>query len=347
MKKTFSAAILFTILTASAFAQSEAGLLNINKYATYFLNDFGVLDKQYTRAATESSYNTIAALSGNQTSVDTSLEIVLLSCSAGLINIRPAQAAQMLPANNPKQTDMKLGAAVFQEMQVFKFFGNTAAGNRCEVILKTITDRKNVKRADIEKYYRSNIRALVTGIVDEEFNKVSFSIENSINRQTRSYGGVLTRNPQNGQYTLSYERTNTRNSRKEISGASQEALLAALSQSGEFSQSALDTVRAQAALMPSVALSNNAFNEIKTILINFYTKPNKSTYTAVVETYKVIDQAMRNTGNPKYAQVSVSYQIMLSELGRDFAQKVFIDERTTIGISALSKAQQQKLLELR
>jgi hypothetical protein len=87
--------------------------------------------------------------------------------SPNVIDIRPSQADAILPKNNPKLADQKLGAAVFQEIQILRFLGNTAAVNRHEAVLKFITDRKNVTRAEVEAFYRNGIRALISDIVDE------------------------------------------------------------------------------------------------------------------------------------------------------------------------------------
>jgi hypothetical protein len=68
----------------------------------------------------------------------------------------------------PRQADLKLGAAVFQEIQILRFLGNTAAVGRHEGILKFITDRGCVTRAQIETFYRNSIRAYVSELVDEQ-----------------------------------------------------------------------------------------------------------------------------------------------------------------------------------
>jgi len=113
--------------------------------------------------------------------------------SPPVMNIRPVLADTVLPANNPKQADLKLGAAVFQEIQILRFLGtsagseNTAAVGRHEGMLRFITDRGNVTRAEVETFYRNGIRGLISDTVDEEFNKISWLLGNK-------YNAVLTRN---------------------------------------------------------------------------------------------------------------------------------------------------------
>jgi len=108
--------------------------------------------------------------------VDTPLEFALLSYySQPVLNIRPPEANAILPANNPKLADTKLGAAVFQELQVLRFLGDTAAVNRHEEVLRFITGRGNVTRAEVEAFYRNNIGALISPTYDRIAEEVLFA----------------------------------------------------------------------------------------------------------------------------------------------------------------------------
>jgi len=271
---------------------ADVSLLNVNRYAAYFLknNEF---DLKYELASTDFDYyDRVAALGGDDMLVDIPLEIALLSYSAGVIDIRPAQAIEMLPADNPKQADLKLGSAVFQELQVLRFLGastgsatSTAAVGRYEGMLKFITDRKNVTRAEIEAHYRDGIRAFIADIVTEEFNEMRFFIENIINKQASSYSGVLTRNSQTGQYTLRYA-SETRNIRKELSAQTPGALLSAMSASRDFSGDAVNFVRTQAAMLPAVAMSASERDGLINLITAFYLNPNRNTANAVTAAYR-------------------------------------------------------------
>jgi hypothetical protein len=74
-----------------------------------------------------------------------------------------------------------------------------------------------------------------------------------------------------------------------------ETLLASLSRSGDFSQSAIDTVRTQAALIPAViyaewqrtgvARGTDALALVTETLTNFYLEPNRDTYNAILGIY--------------------------------------------------------------
>ena len=160
--------ILFaqTVTDTVAGSMSEVGLLNVNRYSSFFLKN-NQLDIKYELASTDFDYyDKVAALGGNSTIVDTALEIALLSYSAGVINVRPVQAEAMLPANNPKLADLKLGAALYQNIQISRFLADNSVG-RYEGMLKFITDKGNVTRADVEAFYRNGVRALVSDMVDE------------------------------------------------------------------------------------------------------------------------------------------------------------------------------------
>jgi len=83
-----------------------------------------------------------------------------------------------LPANNPRQADLLLGAAVFQELQVLRFLGDTDAVSRHEEVLRFITGRGNATRAEVEAFYRNGIRALVSDIVDEQYARLRAGRQN-------------------------------------------------------------------------------------------------------------------------------------------------------------------------
>jgi len=247
MKKLIIAVIFVSVLITSAFGQNDT-MLNLNKYASYFLNNSGRIDRQYRSAANSEVYDRIAALGGDEHSLDTSLEIALLSNTVGVVNISPVEANEML--GTPRQAALKLGAAVLMEIQILRFLGNTRAVGLHETELKFITDRGNVTRAEVEAFYRSNIRFLISEIVDEEFGKVSFRID--------WHNATLTRNQQNGSLTLSYGGVNTNNETRFVTANSLEALLSAMrngANRADFTSADLDTVRTQAARIPAVLIS--------------------------------------------------------------------------------------------
>jgi hypothetical protein len=106
--------ILALLMAASLGAQEGGGMLSagdLERYAKPFLNANGRITPKYTRASTDEDYEKIAVLDNSEASIDTPLEIAILSTCAGVVDIRPAAADTVLPKNNPRISDLKLGAA--------------------------------------------------------------------------------------------------------------------------------------------------------------------------------------------------------------------------------------------
>jgi len=171
MKRFFMlTALLLAVMVTDTVAQTMTDvMLNLRNYSQLFLNANGSVSRQYERAVTNEDYDRIAVLGGDARVIDTPLEIALLSNAVGVIDIRPVEASRMI--GNTRQADLKLGAALYQEIQVFRFLSDTNSVGRYEGMLRFITDRGNVTRADVENFYRNGIRRLISDIVDEEFNK--------------------------------------------------------------------------------------------------------------------------------------------------------------------------------
>jgi WD40 repeat protein len=70
---------------------------------------------------------------------------------------------------------LNAGARAYADMQVARFLGDTAAVGRHEGIIRFITDRGNVFRAEVEAFYRQNIGTLVTQTVDAEFRDITIA----------------------------------------------------------------------------------------------------------------------------------------------------------------------------
>jgi len=139
------------------------------------------LAAKYTMLVEDDVRSRFAPLEGDTERIDTALEWALTSYySQAVIKVRPVEADTILPANNPKLAGLKLGAALYQEIQILRFLASgSAAGversrdalGRYETMLKFVCDKNGVTRAEIENYYRDGIRKLVSDIVDEEAAK--------------------------------------------------------------------------------------------------------------------------------------------------------------------------------
>jgi hypothetical protein len=172
MRKLCITAALLAACAVSLAAQEVPGasvstLLNVGNYSKLFLNAGGILARKYDEATTDEDYERIATLAGNTSSVDTPLEIALLSTSTGVINIRPVEAVEMI--GSVREADLKLGAAAYMDMQAAKFLGSDPAPYAAA--LKFITDRSRVTEADINNF-------MVQGIsteVDKQFKNTLLS----------------------------------------------------------------------------------------------------------------------------------------------------------------------------
>jgi hypothetical protein len=149
---------------------------DLKAYANAYVAQFGLTNVNWNRPPEMYETDPVenakyATLRGNSQYLDTPFEIALYAYYSPKADAAPPAAEAILPHSNPRLVDRQLGAAVFQEIQILRFLGDTAAVNRHEAVLQFITGRGNATRAEIEAFYRNNVRALIEGVVDEEFNK--------------------------------------------------------------------------------------------------------------------------------------------------------------------------------
>ena len=284
MKKIIFTLAFICILTSNSFGQE---MLNVNTYYQLFniRRSADIIDSEYVWIASDNDILSFGSLNWNGRQeddtglVDTPLEFALLTYySQEVRNIRPAQANEILPANNPRLVGLKLGSALYQDIQVLRFLANNNAVERDEAMLRFVCDRNRVTRAEIETFYRNNIRALISQVVDEEFNKVSFLVEN----RSSTHTSTLIRNPQTKQYILSYGGTYTNEEIRTITANSLDALLSEMGRrTSDFDQTGINAVRAQAALIPAVALSASVINDAVNLITAFYLNPSLSTLNAL------------------------------------------------------------------
>ncbi|MCL1813956.1 MAG: hypothetical protein FWG29_10620 [Treponema sp.] len=280
MKKTI-AALLFVMVATGAFGQS---FLNLRIYGIYFNFQNGIVNvtSNYIMSAPRTDRRTFGDLGGEQ-GIDTPLEFALLSYYSDPVKkIRPVEADKILPADNPRLSGLKLGAATYKELVEIRYLDprNTDRIGRYEEMLRFISSKSNVTRAEIETYYRDNIRAFIAEVVDEEFGKISFTSGSP----TGGYNAVLMRNPQNGHYTLRY--TDARNNTKELSANSLDALKTAMARNtAEFNQNGVNTVSTQNALIPAVSNIGRQSTEPTVLITNILTGLYTATTTAERDRY--------------------------------------------------------------
>jgi len=68
---------------------------------------------------------------------------------------------------------LNIGARAFADLQIARFLGDNAAVSRHEAVLQWIISSGNVTRAEVEAFYRNNVRTLVSEVVDAEFRGVT------------------------------------------------------------------------------------------------------------------------------------------------------------------------------
>jgi hypothetical protein len=346
MKKTAAATIfLFAIVVTNTFGAEILGtkLLGLGNYVGFFSDGYAPLKSGNARISASfykytytDDLDAFRKLSGDEDEIDTTLEWALASYySPAIVQIRPAEAAAMLPTTNPKLTGQILGANLYKEIQVLRFLNDTASVGRYENMLQFVCDKNGVTRAEIEAFYRANVRALITGAVDEEFNKISFSLDVP---EKGSYNTTLTRNPQTGQYTLSYERPSVASDDKTLSATLLEALSSAMRNSGDFVPASIDTVRAQAALIPAVVYTEwkrkgvaggvDALALITETLTNFYLNPNKNTYDALVgiyARYRMLGDGIAINPDQFASAAIIRYEIAIRAINKELQRKVTKD----------------------
>jgi hypothetical protein len=158
-----------------------------------------------------------------------------------------------------------------------------------------------------------------------------------------SYNAVLTRNA-NNQYVLSYEDANDVVNTLPPAN-SLDALSSAMRNSGDFSQSAIDAVRAQAALMPAVVFdktgtTDSILGTISTSATNFYVSPTAANYNVVKDIYVLLGiREYEFAGDPLFKIIRETYERLLVSLNEPLARKVFNDTRTQHTTPALSQVQ--------
>jgi hypothetical protein len=343
MKKMLLASALLCAALGAVSAQEGAVLLDVGSYSKLFLHAGGKLAGKYYDAISDADYENISAFGGRDLEdIDTPLEIALLSTCAGVIDIRPAEADRILPANNPRLSDLKLGAAAYMDMQAAKFLGSGPAPH--EAALQFITGRGRVTEAEVESFYRQNIGALIAAAVDAEFNKIKFLIENT----STSHGAVLTRDTKNGQYILSYEGYYTNYVRKILSAPTPAALEAEMRKNKtDFDEAGIQSLRNNATLIPAIRLGSQALEDIKVVLGNFYISPNSNTYAAVQEIYVLFaNKSAEYGGNQLFEMIYFSYTHTLTSLNNDLLKKVIADAKATKPFVALSREMQQRLINI-
>ncbi|GAB6391195.1 MAG: hypothetical protein MdMp014T_0568 [Treponematales bacterium] len=309
---------------------SSRNLPGIGNYVGLFHNG-GVagagkvrVDAKYFTDRDSEIYKTTAALEEGSKYPNTALGFAIASYFTSTVNIRPVEAANMLPANS-KASEVKLAAATAMALAEVRFLDgqNRDCIGRYEGMLQFIKDAAaKAGRPLADSDINAALAAAIGAAVDGEFGKISFFIENIIGNQARSYDGVLTLNA--GKYILSYG--NSRHITKELSAQTVDALLVAMSQSGDFSKDAIAAVRAQAALIPAVVAekaNSRSVVLVKDALVKFYGNPSQANYNLVKNMYDDFCRTEQVSGHSTATTAArESFANVLKSLSQDLYRKI-------------------------
>jgi hypothetical protein len=162
-------------------------------------------------------------------------------------------------------------------------------------MIKFISDKNGVSRAEIESYYRQNIGALVAGVVQEKFNEINFYLQ----KYSGGFNATLSRNPQTKEYTLNYWGHYTGDVVKKISGSGINGLLAAMKNSPDFDTYGIEQFQGKAELIPAVVYGNwlkngttrvDALKLAADTIANFYISPTSANYDLLVGVSGLLDR---------------------------------------------------------
>jgi hypothetical protein len=247
------------------------------------------------------------------------------------------------------KADMWFCGALYMEIAVNRFLGKSDVVTKYENWLKIACDKNGVTRAEVESFYRQNIGGLITGVVDEEFGKVSFLLDKT---DQVSYNATLTRDVKN-QYVLNYDGYfNGTRSTKTLSVTSLETLLIEMRRNTtDFSQTSINQVSTQATLIPAASFEHTGKDprrDIATILYEFYINPNNATVYGAVRDVNVFYSAAsaiayKSVDRRTYERLSQSYLWTLESLSQELAQKVITDSygrtSTTLSVEVRNRLQ--------
>ena len=285
-------------------------LFGLGNYTTYFYDNIKSqnkdqvrIDNKYYRMVEDDVYDNFCILEEENYRIDTALEWALASYySPAVVQIRPPEAAAILPENN-RESPLKLAAAVLYKLAEVKFLTpqDTAAVGRYEGMVKFIQDKHGLTRAEIDKYYSDALRAEVTNAVNKEFYRLPFSIKNETINNT--YDAILTINLQTGYYSLSYDKLFNSIIDTTIEDApTLEALLAEMrKRPKEFDRRSIADVQENAPKIPGVVYAErkakgeaDALALITDALVNLYTNPTQDNYKIILG----IDGRYSRVGSP-------------------------------------------------
>jgi hypothetical protein len=348
MKKMLAAVALCAVCAAPAlWADAIVGLMSSKDVISYnYLfpknkKEGGKLEVSldYAWDLCDKHYENLAPLEGSTTDIDTEVEWLYASyICPGVITSRPVQAAQILPKNH--DSDVKVAALMYQNLQLATFLRSSNASAYAALFNEFCKDNE-VNKAEVKTYFDRNIGALIAAEVDAQFNRVDFNIDTDLSyekdgrRYRIVYNGTLFRDSRTNRYTLEFYGVQSDlvywnlpignsgawwDERKKLEAPTVDALLTAMrnerwNNKSVFSQASIDTVRAQAALMPAVKLAPKEIAAIRDVLIAFYLAPTQVRYDALRDLHAIYSslEVLSKTDKQAYRYVDIAYMAVVGQ----------------------------------
>jgi hypothetical protein len=148
-------------------------MVNVNTFASYYGFKNGEIDygNKYTWELEERDDEVFGSLDNEAEVIDSAKEWFLaMACGTSQIKVTDVSMAAKIEAvlPNKRVAGLKAGSAVLKELAELKFLdpSNTAAIGRYEGMIKYISDKNGVSRAEMQDYLKQGIAAEV----DKHFN---------------------------------------------------------------------------------------------------------------------------------------------------------------------------------
>jgi hypothetical protein len=194
--------------------------------------------------------------------------------------------------------------ALYMEIVVNRYLGNSTVVTKYENWLKTVCDNSNITRLEVETFYRNNIRGLISDAVDEEFGKITFPVAKANAAPGALYYATLIRTG-NNQFVLEYSNILVKEDRGRIpdTPVPLDTLLTMMRRdTTKFDQNWINTVQNQATSIPAVARSGE-MERTKATITNFFLTPNNGNYNALYGLYHEYDTLFKNNVTNPFVSV--------------------------------------------
>jgi hypothetical protein len=194
---------------------------------------------------------------------------------------------------------------------------------RYEGMLKFITDRGNVSRAEIVRFFRDGIYALTA----EKFNSIDFELR----KYQKSYSATLSIDPKTSEYILNYGVYD--NNEKKMSERDLKSLLTAMKGNTDFDARSIEQVETMAGLIPAVVYRSwtdigltkvDAVSLAAKTIADYYLNPTEANYNLVVGVFGLFNRK-QGVNDPVANAGRRAYDNLLIDLNKDLRDRAYDD----------------------